>query len=66
MLTTSTTLLTARLSAICKETAATLPWSQGPVEGVVNKIKLIKRQVYGRAGFCTLRSMVLFAFEHQS
>jgi len=48
------------------EAAATLPWSQGPVEGVVNKIKLIKRQMYGRAGFHTLRSRVLFAFEHQA
>lgn len=25
------------------------PWSNGPVEGVVNKIKLAGRQVYGRA-----------------
>src|SRR5579859_241683 len=27
----------------------TLPWSQGPVEGHVHRLKLIKRQAYGRA-----------------
>jgi len=34
--------------------AITLPWSNGPTEGVVNKIKLIKRQMYGRGSFETL------------
>ena len=29
----------------------TLPWSSGAVEGNVNRIKMIKRQMYGRAGF---------------
>ena len=28
----------------------TLPWSNGPVEGHVNRLKLLKRQGYGRAG----------------
>ena len=37
----------------------TLPWSQGPVEGHVHRLKLIKRQAYGRAGFQTLRKRVL-------
>ena len=41
--------------------AMTLPWSNGPTEGVVNKIKLIKRQMYGRGSFETLRQRVLFA-----
>src|SRR6266567_3422374 len=27
----------------------TLPWSNGPVEGHVNRLKLIKRSMYGRA-----------------
>jgi transposase len=27
------------------------PWSQGPVEGQINRLKLLKRQMYGRAGF---------------
>src|SRR5580704_1223856 len=29
----------------------TLPYSSGPVEGNVNRIKMLKRQMYGRAGF---------------
>jgi transposase len=39
----------------------TLPWSSGVVEGHVNRIKMIKRQMYGRAGFGLLRKRVLFA-----
>ncbi len=41
--------------------AMTLPWSNGPTEGTVSKIKLIKRQMYGRGSFETLRQRVLFA-----
>ncbi|WP_344983476.1 transposase [Deinococcus rubellus] len=41
--------------------AMTLPWSNGPTEGTVNKIKLIKRQMYRRGSFETLRQRVLFA-----
>ena len=37
----------------------TLPYSSGPVEGTVNKIKMIKRQMYGRAAFPLLRKRVL-------
>jgi transposase len=36
-------------------------WSNGPVEGFVNKLKLIKRQGYGRAGFELLRARMLAA-----
>ena len=32
------------------------PWSQGQVEGQINRLKLIKRQMYGRANFDLLRS----------
>ena len=39
--------------------ALTLPWSNGPVEGQINRLKLIKRQMYGRAGFALLRARVL-------
>ncbi|MET9692565.1 transposase [Streptomyces sp. NPDC006514] len=39
----------------------TLPWSSGVVEGHVNRIKMIKRQTYGRAGFTLLRKRVLLA-----
>jgi transposase len=35
-------------------------WSQGQVEGQVNRLKLIKRQMYGRANFDLLRKRVLF------
>ncbi len=40
----------------------TWQWSNGPVEGHVTKLKLIKRQGYGRAGFPLLRKRVLHAF----
>lgn len=39
----------------------TLPHSNGIVEGKVNKLKLIKRMGYGRAGFPLLRQRVLHA-----
>ncbi|SCL29900.1 Transposase [Micromonospora pallida] len=35
------------------------PWSSGPVEGQVNRIKTIKRQMYGRANLDLLRKRVL-------
>ncbi len=35
-------------------------WSQGPIEGQVNRLKLLKRQMYGRAKFDLLRQRVLF------
>ncbi|MCA9840063.1 MAG: ISL3 family transposase [Trueperaceae bacterium] len=38
-----------------------LPWSNGVVEGKVNKLKLIKRQMYGRASFKLLRKRVILA-----
>jgi len=37
----------------------TLHWNSGKVEGTVNKIKMIKRQMYGRAGFDLLRKRVI-------
>jgi len=39
--------------------ALTLPYSNGMVEGHVNRLKLIKRMMYGRAGFPLLRQRVL-------
>ena len=39
--------------------AVTLPWSSGQVEGQVNRLKLIKRSMYGRASFRLLRQRVL-------
>jgi len=37
----------------------TLPWSNGPLEGHVNRLKLIKRSMYGRAKLPLLRARVL-------
>jgi transposase len=39
--------------------AVTQRWSNGPVEGHINRLKTIKRQMYGRAGFVLLRARVL-------
>jgi transposase len=47
--------LTSDLDAVTA--GLTLPHSSGPVEGNVNRIKLIKRQMYGRAGFDLLRNV---------
>lgn len=33
------------------EAAVSSPWSQGQVEGHVNRLKTIKQQMYGRANF---------------
>lgn len=41
--------------------ACSQPWSQGQVEGSVNRLKCIKRQLYGRANFDLLRRRVLLA-----
>ncbi|MFF9691081.1 transposase [Streptomyces sp. NPDC014623] len=35
------------------------PWNSGVVEGHVNRIKILKRQMFGRAGFELLRERVL-------
>jgi transposase len=43
------------------EAAITEVWSNGRVEGQVNRLKLIKRQGFGRAGFELLRKRVLAA-----
>jgi transposase len=37
----------------------TLMWSTGPVEGQINRLKMLKRQMYGRAGIGLLRQRVL-------
>jgi transposase len=39
----------------------TLPFSSGAVEGQVNRIKMLKRQMFGRAGLDLLRKRVLLA-----
>ena len=37
----------------------TLPWSNGPLEGNVNRLKLIKRSMYGRTEIDLLKHRVL-------
>ena len=37
----------------------TLEWSNGVTEGQIHRLKLVKRQSYGRAGFALLRQRVL-------
>ncbi|HLZ60709.1 MAG TPA: transposase [Ktedonosporobacter sp.] len=43
------------------EAGLILPWSNGPVEGKITKLKLIKRSMYGRSAFPLLRQKVLKA-----
>ena len=38
----------------------TLPWSNGPLEGHINRLKFIKRSMYGRAEFDLLKIRVLY------
>jgi transposase len=39
--------------------AVDTPWSTGQVEGQINRLKTVKRQMFGRAGFELLRARVL-------
>jgi hypothetical protein len=41
------------------ELAIETPWNSGPIEGQINRFKVIKCQMYGRAGFELLRARVL-------
>ena len=38
-------------------------WNNGPLEGNINRIKMIKRTMYGRAGFDLLRKKILFSLK---
>jgi transposase len=39
--------------------ALSVAWNQGQVEGQIHRLKLLKRQSYGQAGFDLLRHRVL-------
>jgi transposase len=41
------------------QAAVTERWSNGPVEGHINRLKTLKRQMYGRAGIKLLRARLL-------
>ena len=43
------------------QAALDLPWTTSPVEGQINQLKMLKRTMYGRAGFQLLRARVLNA-----
>ena len=43
------------------QSALDLPWTTSPVEGQINRLKMLKRTMYGRAGFPLLRARVLHA-----
>ncbi len=49
--------LTRDLAAV--RAALSLPWSTGPVEGQISRLKMIKRAMCGRAGFELLRQRIL-------
>jgi len=42
------------------EAALSLPWSQGVVEGQVNRLKMLKRVMFGKAAFDLLRRRMLY------
>jgi transposase len=50
-----------QLDRAAVEAALTTPWSTGMVEGHVHRVKLIKRQGYGRAKLDLLRRRILAA-----
>jgi transposase len=52
------------VQGLCRDYAAvtaalTVEWSNGQTEGQVNRLKLIKRKMYGRANFDLLQLCVL-------
>ena len=48
-----------RKDLLAVSAAVETSWSTGQVEGQINRLKMIKRQMYGRAGFDLLRARVL-------
>lgn len=50
---------TLRHDLAAVKNAVTYQWSNGPVEGHINRLKTLKRQMYGRAGVELLRARML-------
>jgi transposase len=50
-----------REDAAAVQTAVTLPWSQRPIEGHINPLKMLKRQMFGRARLDLLARRFLLA-----
>jgi transposase len=51
--------ITLRRDLEAVKLSITTPWSNGPIEGHINRLKMLKRQMYGRAGFELLKARVL-------
>ena len=49
--------INADLAAV--KAALSEPWSNGQTEGQITKLKLVKRQMYGRAGLDLLRARLI-------
>ena len=50
-----------REDAAAMQAAVTLPWSQGPNEGRINRLQMLKRQLFGRARLEPLARRFLLA-----
>ena len=50
---------TLRRDLTAVQNALRKPFSNGPVEGHINRLKTLKRQMYGRAGLALLRARLL-------
>ncbi len=50
---------TLRKDAAAIKAALALPWSNGQLEGQINKLKMLKRQMYGRANLKLLENRLL-------
>lgn len=53
--------MSLRQDEVAVRAALSLPWSNGPTEGHVNRLKCLKRQMYGRAQLDLLRTRLLAA-----
>ena len=50
-----------RLDGAAVRAMLRLPWTNGPTEGHINRLKTLKRQMYGRAGWLLLKRRFLLA-----
>lgn len=50
-----------RRDLVAAQASLDLPWTTSPAEGQINRLKMLKRTMYGRAGFPLLRARVLHA-----
>ena len=62
----ATSLIASFTNGVARDVAAvraaiTQPWSNGQVEGQINKLKLVKRQMYGRANIDLLQARLIGA-----